>query len=73
MLVKLIFVVAILASSVLGRNTEKEENKRRKKDRKPGKTISLEENGDIDITIRSAKMFKNIFKIIYTQPKKIFE
>ena len=57
MLVKLIFVVAILASSVLGRNTEKEENKRRKKDRKPGKTISLEENGDIDITIRSAKMF----------------
>ena len=57
MLVKLIFVVAILASSALGRNTEKEENKRRKKDRKPGKTISLEENGDIDITIRSAKMF----------------
>ena len=57
MLVKLIFVVAILASSVLGRNTEKEENKRRKKDRKPGKTIFLEENGDIDITIRSAKMF----------------
>ena len=57
MLVKLILVVAILASSVLGRNTEKEENKRRKKDRKPGKTIFLEENGDIDITIRSAKMF----------------
>ena len=57
MLVKLILVVAILASSVQGRNTEKEENKRRKKDRKPGKTISLEENGDIDITIRSAKMF----------------
>ena len=57
MLVKLIFVVAILASSVLGRNTEKEENKRRKKDRKPGKIIFLEENGDIDITIRSAKMF----------------
>ena len=57
MLVKLILVVAILASSVQGRNTEKEENKRRKKDRKPGKTIFLEENGDIDITIRSAKMF----------------
>ena len=57
MLVKLIFVVAILASSALGRNTEKEENKRRKKDRKPGKTISLEENGDIDITIRLGKMF----------------
>ena len=57
MLVKLVLVVAILASSVLGRNTEKEENKRRKKDRKPGKTIFLEENGDIDITIRSGKMF----------------
>jgi hypothetical protein len=57
MLVKLIIVVAILASSVLGRNTEKEENKRRKKDRKPGKTISLEENGDIDKTIRLGKMF----------------
>ena len=57
MRVKLIIVVAILASSVLGRNTEKEENKKRKKDRKPGKIIFLEENGDIDITIRSAKMF----------------
>ena len=55
MLLKLVFV-AILAISVLGRNTEKEENKRRKKDRKPGKTISLEENGDIDITIRLGKM-----------------
>eukprot|EP00090_Calanus_glacialis_P008968 TRINITY_DN17292_c0_g1_i1.p1 TRINITY_DN17292_c0_g1~~TRINITY_DN17292_c0_g1_i1.p1 ORF type:complete len:254 (-),score=47.19 TRINITY_DN17292_c0_g1_i1:6-767(-) len=55
MLVKLILVVAILASSVQGRNTEKEENKRRKKDRKPGKTISLEENGDIDITISRRK------------------
>merc|ERR1711892_345754 len=54
MLLKLILVLAVFSASVLGRSKEFEEA-RRKKQRKPGKTISLEGNGNIDITIRRKK------------------
>jgi len=54
---KLLIMFVMFAASVSARSEEFEE-KRRKKLRKPGKTISLEENGDIDIQI-SRKKFSN--------------
>ena len=54
MLVKLL-LVTVLAVSVFGKSKENEEARKRRKDRKPGKTISLEENGDVDITIMLKK------------------
>ena len=46
--------VVAVATVIAKTKEEKEATRRRRKERKPGKTISLQENGDIDITIRFA-------------------
>ena len=66
MLFRMILVAAIAVAAVIAKTREeKEEARMRRKERKPGKTISVEENGDVDITIRFASyelcFFKNLF------------
>jgi len=54
-MMKMILVTMLAVVVVVGMKEEKEEARRKKKDRKPGKTVNLEENGDIDITISRRK------------------
>ena len=66
MMVRIILVAAVAVATVIAKTKEeKEATRRKRKERKPGKTISLQENGDIDITIRFAGYKSYFSKLLF--------